>query len=140
MNKLLLVIAVLGLTVSGYLLFTYQTAGPMVCLSGHGCEAVRASRFAAIFGLPVPLYGVFYYFGLGVLAALGNPAEARRLRLPLRALTGVGLAGSAWLTYLEAFVIKAWCSWCVISAVLAAIAFLLVWSRLYATHYYGDNK
>lgn len=140
MNKLLLVITVLGLAVSGYLLFAYQTAGPMVCLSEHGCEAVRASRFAAIFGLPVPLYGVFYYFGLGVLAALWNPAEARRLRLPLRALTGAGLAASVWLTYLEAFVIKAWCSWCVISAVLAVMAFLLVWSRLYAAYSYGDNK
>ncbi len=140
MNKLLLAIAVAGLTVSGYLLFTYQTAGPIVCLSGHGCEAVRASRFAVIFGLPVPLYGVFYYFGLGVLAALWNPAEARRLRLPLRAVTGAGVAGSAWLTYLEVFVIKAWCSWCVISAVLAVMAFLLVWGKLYATYSYGDNK
>jgi len=140
MNKLLLVIAVLGLAVSGYLLFAYQTTGPMVCLSEHGCEAVRASRFAVIFGLPVPLYGVLYYFGLGVLAALWNPAEARRLRLPLRAVTGAGVAGSMWLTYLEAFVIKAWCSWCVISAVLAVMAFLLVWGKLYATYSYGDNK
>ena len=139
MNELLLVIAVLGLAVSGYLLFAYQTAGPMVCLTEHGCEAVRASRFSVVLGLPVPLYGVFYYFGLGVLAALWDP-QGRRLHLWLRILTGAGLAGSAWLTYLEAFVIKAWCSWCVTSAVLTVVAFLLVWFKLSKTVFYGNDE
>ena len=43
------------------------------------------------------------------------------------AVTGVGLLFSIWLTYLELFVINAICMWCVVSAILAAILFVLSW-------------
>lgn len=140
MSKLLLVVAVLGLLVSGYLLVSYQSSGLMVCLAGHGCDAVRASDFSSILGVPTPVFGVAYYLGLGILAALWSLKDAQRLRWPLMILTGAGLAVSVWLTCLEAFVIKAWCIWCVTSAILSVIAFLLVWFKLSATVPHGNNK
>jgi uncharacterized membrane protein len=42
----------------------------------------------------------------------------------LLAGSGVGVTFSAYLTYVEAFVINAWCQWCVISAVLITLIFL----------------
>ena len=50
---------------------------------------------------------------------------ARPLALALLLLTGWGTLFSSWLTYLEWRVINAWCQWCVISAVLVAILFVL---------------
>lgn len=129
-RRILFALALLGLGVSGYLLFAYVTSGPVVCGLGHGCDVVRASQYSSFLGLPTPLYGVVFYFVLGVLAALWSSANASVLRLPLRVVTSVGVGVSAYLTYLEAFVIDAWCVWCVASAVLALLAFVLVWFRL----------
>jgi uncharacterized membrane protein len=63
-----------------------------------------------------------------VIAVLGiQPrwVRARWVALALFGLSGVGVVFSAWLTYLEAFVIHAWCQWCVISAILITLIFLL---------------
>jgi uncharacterized membrane protein len=51
--------------------------------------------------------------------------ESRPLALALVLLTGWGVVFSAWLTYLEGRVIHAWCEWCISSAILVTIAFLL---------------
>lgn len=86
------------------------------------------SRWATFLGLPVAAWGVaFYVVLLGVsLAGLQGPwAESRTVSLALVALTGWGVLFSAWLTYLELFVIRAICQWCVVSAVLVAITFVV---------------
>lgn len=127
MQKLLLVVALLGLLVSGYLLVAYASAGPILCVGGHGCDTVRASKWSALLGIPTPLYGIIYYLLLGIGAALWAPANWEKLRVPLFLLTGVGLAVSGWLSYLEAFVVGAWCAWCVASALLATVAFVITW-------------
>ena len=57
-------------------------------------------------------------------------ADTRRLSEILVLLTGFGLLFSIWLTYLELFVIHAICQWCVISAILATILFILSWLDL----------
>lgn len=129
-RALLLILALLGLMVSGYLLVVYVSGAQIVCGMGHGCDDVRASAYAWILGLPVPAYGVAYYFALGILAVLWSARNALSLRWPLAMLTAVGFVASMWLTYLEAFVIEAWCQWCVVSAVLATLAFVLVWGKL----------
>jgi uncharacterized membrane protein len=45
--------------------------------------------------------------------------------LALFAMASIGLVFTAYLTYLEAFVIHAWCQWCLVSAALVALIFLL---------------
>lgn len=117
---LLFVVALAGLAVSGYLLWAYISGGPITCGEEGGCEVVRASAYAKLLGVPTPWHGVVFYALLGFGAVF-------RLKGPLKALTLVGLLVSAWLTYLEMFVIEAWCRWCVVSAALTLVAFLVVW-------------
>jgi len=128
MRPSLLVIAWLGLLISGYLFITYISPVPLVCGTG-GCHDIQASLYAKHFGLPTPLYGIIYYFLLGILAVLWRPNAGWWLRWSLIVLTGVGFGVTLWLTYLEAFVIKAWCTWCVGSAVLATLAFIITWRQ-----------
>jgi uncharacterized membrane protein len=62
-----------------------------------------------------------------VVALLGlQPRFMASRGVPLLLLGGgaVGVAFSAYLTYLEAYVIRAWCQWCVTSAILMVLAFL----------------
>jgi uncharacterized membrane protein len=86
-----------------------------VCVGGSGgCQSVQASSYATIFGVPVAALGLVSYSGL-LLAALLRGEAGVYLGL-LVAL--VGTLFSAYLTYLEVFVIHAICEWCVASAAL----------------------
>ena len=124
----LFALALVGLFVSTYLLYTYVFGGPIVC-TGHGCETVRASAQAYFFGLPTPAYGVLFYVGAAVLAWLIGVVKGLWFKYTLLLWTAVGLLVSAYLTYLEAFVIEAWCLWCVASAIVATLMWLLVWTK-----------
>jgi uncharacterized membrane protein len=77
--------------------------------------------------VPVAAFGVLGYLALIVVSFLGlQPALAGSRKVPLTLLVGgvLGVAFSAYLTYLEAFVIHAWCQWCVGSAIIMLLAFL----------------
>jgi uncharacterized membrane protein len=84
---------------------------------------VQTSSYSKLAGVPVPVLGLIGY--AGILVALFVPGDSGRLATAGLALVGFGF--SVYLTYLEVFVIKAICQWCVGSAVLlTAIAVLAV--------------
>lgn len=121
-------LALTGLFVSGYLaMYKLGYLGIIQCSVG-GCETVQSSRYALLWGVPVAVWGMGAYLALFALALLGVQPRwvtARWVALSIFGIAAVGLAFSAYLTYLEAYVIHAWCQWCVVSAVLIALIFLL---------------
>ena len=128
LNRMILaLLALLGFLVSLYMLaYAMGFTGPVICGIGN-CEAVQNSPYARIGPVPVAALGVLGYLGLLILSFMGlQPSSRAFRRLPLGLLGGgiAGLAFSAYLTYLEAFVIHAWCQWCVSSAIIMALAFL----------------
>ncbi len=129
MHKILLILAIAGLLVSGYLFVTYVSPIPIICGENGGCHEVKASPYAYPFGIPMPAFGLAFYVTLALIASLWNESTSKRLYFPLVFLTGTGFVCSLWLTYIEAFVIDAWCTWCVASAVLATLAFMVSWVR-----------
>lgn len=119
--------AIFGAGVSVYLLVEYTTGQPGVCLTGSGCDEVRASEFAYPLGIPMPLFGVAFYAvaaGLAYRTLRGGPIRGIPLRTLLLLASLVGVATSAALTAIEAFVIEAFCTWCLASA--AASLLLLI--------------
>lgn len=127
MQKGLLIVSFLGLLVSGYLTITYSSNEPIACISGEGCHIAQLSAYSSFLGIHTPIYGLIYYVALGILAALWSQETKQQLKLLLGILTGVGLAVSIFLSGIEAFVLHAWCSWCVASAILTVIAFCIFW-------------
>jgi uncharacterized membrane protein len=121
-------LALVGLTISTYLtLYKVGLLGEIQCTIGS-CEKVQTSPWSYFLGLPVSAWGLGAYITLLVVAVLGvQPRFARErwVALALFGLAAVGVAFSAYLTYLEAYVIHAWCQWCVISAILITLIFLL---------------
>jgi len=119
---LLVVLAVAGLLMSAYLTRVHLLGAPPVCLAGSGgCETVQSSRYAEILRVPVAALGMGGYVGL-LLAALLRGEGGALLGL---FVTLVSVLFSAYLTYLELFVIYAICQWCVANAVLISAAFVL---------------
>jgi protein-disulfide isomerase/uncharacterized membrane protein/rhodanese-related sulfurtransferase len=99
----------------------------MVCL-GTGCDVVRASSYAHLFGLPLPAFGVAAYAVLVLLILAEDLVSARLERLLQSAVTvisGGGVLFSIYLTSLQAFVIHAFCAWCDVSALVVTAIFVL---------------
>ena len=124
-----MVVAVLSL--AGAFLAFYLVANnmgwtpPIPCGQGD-CGAVQASPHAWVGPIPVSAIGLGGYLALFALSMLGLRESSARSRLIALLLFGGALAGvlySAYLTYLEAMVIKAWCLYCVASAILIAVVF-----------------
>ena len=128
-RRLLALLALAGVFLSIYLtLYKLGVIGTLTCSVGS-CETVQTSRWATFLGLPVAAWGVGFYALVFVLAtawAAGPWAESRALGRALLALTAWGVIFSAWLTYLELFVINAICQWCVVAAILAVVLLTLV--------------
>ena len=119
-------LALLGLFDSIYLLWMYLSPSiPMVCL-GTGCDAVRASAYAHLLGIPTPAFGVAMYALLaGLMFFETLSADAGWTRRAVLAVSAVGVAVSAWLTYIEGAVVHAWCAWCVTQAICVTLIFVL---------------
>lgn len=115
-------LALAGVFIASYLtLHKLGYFGELVCSVGS-CDLVNASRWATFLGLPVAAWGVGYYavtFAVAMAGLTERFADSRRAALALLVLGATGFVFSVWLTYLELFVIRAICQWCVISALLA---------------------
>ena len=118
-RTVLLVLAVLGALISAYLTWTHFAGLTPVCTwSGEGCQTVQSSRYASVLGIPVALLGLIAYGGLIFSTALW-----RETGIYLGLLISlVGTLFSAYLTYLEIFVIGALCQWCLASAAIMLAA------------------
>jgi uncharacterized membrane protein len=123
-----LVVAGLGVGVAGYLTYVHYAGLQPFCAGGsHGCERVQSSSYASLAGIPVAVLGLAGYAAIAI--ALIAPGERARLAAAALAVSGFGF--SAYLTYLELFVIDAICQWCVASAaLLTVLAVLAVWRLL----------
>lgn len=120
-------LALVGVLISVYLtLHKYGVIGSLACGTGN-CETVQASKWAVFMGMPVPILGLVGYGALLIVALIGlNPVYHynRVIALTLFVLADAGFMFSLYLTYLEAFVIHAWCRWCIVSAGLATMIWI----------------
>ena len=130
MTKRMLVamLALFGALVSLYLtLFKLGVIGELSCTVGS-CNTVQLSKWATFLGLPVAAWGLGFYLATLAVAIAGTSdrlADDRRISLALVAMSAWGVLFSGWLTYIELFVIDAVCMWCVISAIIVAIIFVI---------------
>jgi uncharacterized membrane protein len=117
-----------GIFVALYLLlYKLGLIGALTCSIGS-CETVNTSKWATFLGLPVAGWGVAWYVGMFVIALVSTGerfAQSASVSLVLLLVAGAGLLFSLYLTYLELFVIHAICQWCVVSAIIVTIIFVV---------------
>jgi uncharacterized membrane protein len=120
----LVLVALAGLIVAGYLTYIEITLSEPVCGLIGECNLVQQSPYARILGVPVGLIGIVGYIGILILSLVKREANAQQIDRILFAAALLGVIFSIYLTFLEPFVIGASCVWCLTSAVLMAI---LLW-------------
>jgi uncharacterized membrane protein len=114
-------VALLGLADATFLTVAHLTGDDAVCGSFAGCSAVLGSAYATMKGIPTAAFGAMAYFtvfSLAILAAFGYAWLRRVLVLVVAAM----FMASLYFLYLQAFVLHAFCPFCLFSA---AMTFLL---------------
>ena len=119
----LFVFALIGFFDSLYLSWGALTGNPLSCGILEGCNIVARNPFSRVFNIPLAVYGAVYYLGALGLSASLIWAPFRSARVLMILWAGVGVLFSAYFLYLQAYVILAFCIYCLISAV-ATIALL----------------
>jgi uncharacterized membrane protein len=121
-------LALAGIFISTYLtLYKLGVIGELSCTIGS-CETVNTSRWSTFLGLPVAAWGLLFYldvFGVAFLGTMPRLEDEPLISVVLVAEAGIGVLFSAWLTYLELAVIHAVCMWCVTSATIVTVIFLV---------------
>jgi uncharacterized membrane protein len=121
-------LALAGIFISLYLtLYKLGVIGELSCTIGS-CETVNTSKWSKFLGLPVAAWGLLFYLDVFVIAVVGTVArfeDEPLISIVLAAEAAVGVLFSAWLTYLELGLIHAICIWCVTSAVIVTVIFLV---------------
>jgi uncharacterized membrane protein len=106
-----------GLADSIYLTVTHLTGEDVTCIASSGCSEVLSSAYASVGKIPLGAFGALGYFAafsLATLAAFGYP----RGRTFLTVVVAGMLATTLWLLYVQAFVLHAFCDFCLLSAAL----------------------
>jgi len=122
------VVALAGIAVAGYLTYVHYQPDALICTSSGGCETVQESSYADLGGIPVALLGLLAWVAVLVLVAWDS-----ELARTLVAAIALGAAGFAvYLIVLQAFVIDAWCVWCLANDVVLVplLLILAVWRVL----------
>ena len=109
-------ISLAGLADATYLTVTHLTGEDVVCGSGD-CSVVLGSVYATVAGIPTAAFGALAYFAVfssTLLAAFGY----RRARIFLTLVVAVMFGVTVWLLYVQAFILHAFCPFCLLSAAL----------------------
>src|SRR5690349_19067132 len=118
------IVSLLGLADALYLTVEHVTGQSVRCTIVAGCSEVLSSQYAVVAGVPLAMIGAAAYFGvfsLATLAAFGYRFAA----LLLTPLVVVMFLVSLWLIYLQAFVIHAFCQFCLFSAAVTVALTIL---------------
>ena len=125
-------LAALGALDAAYLTWIKFANTQALCTGAGGCEAVNTSVYSEINGIPIAAFGLGMYLLIALLLGLENRVELARTygRLAVFGLALTGTLYSAYLTYVELFVLHAVCPYCVISAVAVTALLVLAVARL----------
>ena len=130
-SRLLALAAVLslaGLADAVYLTVEHLTGRSVRCSVTSGCSEVLASPYATIGGYPLALLGALAYFtafSLATLAAFGSERAGQLLAV----LVALMFATSLWLLYVQAFVLHAFCQYCLLSAAITTLLAIILVAR-----------
>ncbi len=119
------VLACLGAWISILLLQKHSGGHALFCPVGAGCDAVLSSKYSAVFGIPLPWFGIAFYFtllamGLCAYGVRSNPVRARLLGGMLW-LAVMGVSFSAALMFIQFKLLHAFCPLCTASALVVAL-------------------
>jgi uncharacterized membrane protein len=114
-------LSLVGLAEATYLAVLFFVGETAVCAGSSGCFEVLGSRYARVGGLPVAAFGAIAYFAAFAFAIF-TIFGSKRARTLFAVTVCVMFAATLWLLFVQAFLLHAYCRYCLFSA---AIIFFL---------------
>ena len=115
------IVSVAGLADATYLTVQALTGETLSCGGSPDCFRVLGSSYAKVGGIPVAMLGALAYFSVFTFATFAAFGYARAPKF-LALMVGMMFLGTLWLLYVQAFLLHAYCRYCLFSA---AITFLI---------------
>lgn len=117
---LILILAFFGLADSIYLTQHELSGTPLLCNIQNlsGCNVVATSQYSHVFGIPLAEFGILFYAVIFILAALELVLFDQLLRRALQGISLIGLLSSLYFSFIQVFVIDAFCIYCIASALI----------------------
>jgi uncharacterized membrane protein len=119
------VLSLIGLADSIYLTVTHLTGEDVTCVASSGCSEVLASAYSTVAGIPLGAFGALAYFAAFSLATLAI-FRYGRARMFLTIVVACMLLTTLWLLYVQAFILHAFCDYCLLSAGLTLSLSIIV--------------
>lgn len=120
-----LVFSALGFIDAAYLAAEHFTGAIPPCSIVQGCETVLTSAYATLWGIPVALFGALFYLAAFLLAFLYKETRGDKFLYALVFISSAAFLASLWFVYIQLFVLKAICLYCMTSAGTSTLVFLL---------------
>ena len=123
--------SIAGIAISIYMTIYKLTDNNAMCLGNGGCGTVNASKYSEIYGIPLGVIGFAGYAAILLVLWLEKRHPLLKEYGNMLAM-GMGFAGfiySIYLTYLEIYVIRAICPFCVASAIAITLCFVFTFIR-----------
>lgn len=127
-QALIFTLAIIGIAETAYLIRKKLAKSAPVCIIGQECNKVLESKYNKFLGIPNEVLGLFFYVAVSLLAAflvigMGPILWWKRLAEILIFSAAVMSLG---LVYIQWRIIKAWCSWCLISAITVFLMAIII--------------
>lgn len=129
---LFIALSFLGFSDATYLTAKHYLGTPVTCILFQGCEQVTTSPYSVVYGVPVALLGALYYAAVLILTVAYLDSKRIGMLKLAAAITPAGFLASLWFVYLQLFVIKAICFYCMLSAMTSTALFGLGMYALFA--------
>lgn len=123
---IILVFAVIGMINTSYLVAHVISKKPVTCLffPPAWCQKVQFSKYSRTLGIPNPVTGLGFYIAIFILTLLFIQGVVAFW--PIGIIITIGFLFSLYFTIIQAFVLRAFCTWCVVSAIDFLVLFIVV--------------
>ncbi len=120
-----LIISALGFADATYLSIKHFLGTPVPCSILHGCEIVLTSKYSVLYGIPIALFGALFYLTVMILSAVYLETKKVTVLKLVACITTLGFLASLGFVYIQLFILKSICLYCMGSAATSTTLFIL---------------
>ncbi len=121
---LFLILAIFGFADATYLTLKHFSGTAITCSLSQGCGEVTSSAYSEVFGIPVALFGALFYLTVILLSVYFLDRKKEEVLRLISKLTWLGLGAAIYFTSVQAFILHAWCQYCIVSAITSTLLFI----------------
>ena len=126
----LIILSLVGFAVSFYIYYSKKYDKPMYCPIGQDCDEVVKSEYGKTFGIENTVPGMLYYvliFAYGIALFLNRNIFKEGIIYYFIVIASIGsVLFSIYLTAVQAFILKKWCDYCIVSSIASVLILMLL--------------